>query len=340
MELSKRIQAFLDLKNCIQNYLEEENSENNHFNYLDEKIKWAEIKNPWFTNEFILKSLIGIEQIIPNDLENIINENYEFNRIDKNVGVISAGNIPLAGFHDFMCVILSGNNYFGKLSHKDDVLLPALSYILCDLHPELNGKISFEEGMLKNMDAYITSGSNNSSRYFDSYFGKYPNIIRKNRNGVVILNGAEDESQLDSLMDDVFSYFGKGCRSVSKILVPHDYNFEKLHASLQKKSHFLSHVKYYNNYIYQKTILALAQRQFMDLESALLVEQKELITPVGTLAYELYSDNDELSEILERDKSQIQCIVGQGHLEFGKAQSPQFLDFADDIDTLKFLGNL
>jgi len=249
-----------------------------------------------------------------------------------------AGNIPLVGFHDFLCVFISGHKALIKPSSKDQVLIKHLIDKLGDWDEETKSLVSFSD-MLKGCDAYIATGSNNSSRYFDYYFGKYPNIIRRNRTSVAILTGEETKEELGKLADDVYQYFGLGCRNVTKIYVPKDYDFIPLLESFKKYNYLADHFKYKNNYDYNLALHLLNKKYYMTNDSILLIEEPAIFSPISQLNYEFYSDNDDLAE-KSAPVQDLQCVVGKGFIAFGQAQSPAITDYADGIDTLAFLSEL
>jgi hypothetical protein len=256
----------------------------------------------------------------------------------KNVGVVMAGNIPLVGFHDFLCVFISGHRQTIKLSSKDSVLLKHLVDRLLEWEPSLSASISFSE-MLRKCDAYIATGSNNSSRYFEYYFGKYPSVIRRNRTSAAVLTGEETADELESLSDDVQSYFGLGCRNVTKLYVPRGYDFLPLLEALRKYQFFFEHNKYRNNYDYQLAIYLMNNQFYMTNDSIVLLEQKDLFSPIGTVYYEFYESDSDLQASL-KGNPEIQCITGRSGLPFGTSQSPALEDYADGVDTLAFLSTL
>lgn len=253
----------------------------------------------------------------------------------KTVGLVMAGNIPLVGFHDLLCVFLSGHRAQIKLSSKDKVLLWHLVQQLYDWEPAVQKCISFGE-ILKGCDAYIATGSNNSARYFDYYFAKYPHIIRRNRTSVAILTGYESSIELEQLADDVNLYFGLGCRNVTRLFVPHQYNFEPLLQAMNKYHYFIDHNKYKNNYDYQLAIQLLNNQYYMTNGSVLLVANESLFSPISQLHYSFYDDEGLLAEALKED-SNVQCIVGIEYTPFGQAQFPALTDYADGVDTMQFL---
>ncbi len=257
----------------------------------------------------------------------------------KTIGLVMAGNIPLVGFHDWLCIFLSGHRALVKTSSKDSVLIKHIISKMATWDPEAGNQTRFSE-MLKGCDAYIATGSNNSARYFEYYFSKYPSIIRRNRTSVAILDGKETEEDLDKLADDVHLYYGLGCRNVTKIWVPAGYDFVPMLNAFKKYSDFADHNKYKNNYDYQLAIALLNNQYYMTNGSVLLIENESVFSPISQLNYSYYSNN--LSGIVAglQNNNDIQCVIGNGWLPFGKAQSPALTDFADGVDTMEFLGGV
>lgn len=252
-----------------------------------------------------------------------------------------AGNIPGVGFHDLMCVLISGNIAVVKLSSSDSFFSKWLIDRLVQVAPEFENYIQIEE-MLKGMDAYIATGSDNSARYFNYYFGKYPSIIRANRTSVAILTGDESEAELDKLGWDIFLYFGLGCRNVSKIFVKNINQLQHFLDVMEKYNWVANNHKYLNNYEYNKSIYLVNRELHLDNGFLLMKESKELVSPIGVLFYEIYQSQAELSELLQANESKIQCVVGDpqkyhGAIKFGEAQYPKPWDYADKVDTMKFL---
>jgi hypothetical protein len=302
----------------------------------------AENVNSWFTREFIDLSVAAIAtQFLDAQKLQHFAQKYsvpEELTVPKTVGIVMAGNIPLVGFHDFLCVFLSGHRARIKSSSKDPILLPHLTDKLIEWEPELVEDIVFSE-MLKNCDAYIATGSNNTARYFDFYFSRYPHIIRRNRSSVAVLTGHESATDLEALSDAINLYFGLGCRNVTKLYVPEGYNFEPLVRSLDKYRHFIDHNKYHNNYDYQLAIALIDHRYYMTNGSVLLIENGNIFSPISQLNYELYADRESLIADLSTNDD-IQCITGNGLLPFGQTQQPSLTDYADKIDTMEFLITL
>ena len=310
--------------------------------WADEKHK-ASLANPWFTDEFIDLAAKNIALQFLNK-QKLADWSALYNikeKKAKEIGIVMAGNIPLVGFHDLLSIFISGNKARIKASSKDDILIKHLVKKLKELtaaNPEINDLIVFEE-MLKGCNAYIATGSNNSARYFEYYFSKYPHIIRRNRTSVAILDGNETTEELEKLADDVHLYFGMGCRNVTKIYVPEGYDFLNMLSVFKKYNYFKDHHKYKNNYDYNLALHILNGKFYMANESIILLENSSFFSPISQLNYEFYDDKN---SILERLKSsdELQCIVGHGQIPFGEAQNPSLTDYADGIDTLNFLTNL
>jgi hypothetical protein len=302
----------------------------------------AEQENAWFTSEFIDLSTKAIAHTFLN--KKVLQElsmRYglpEQNPNPRNVGIVMAGNIPLVGFHDWLCVFVSGHHSVIKTSSKDEALITHLLKKLGEMDPAVNENTRIAS-MLKGCDAYIATGSNNSAGYFDYYFGKYPNIIRRNRTSAAVLSGQETRAELDKLADDIFLYFGLGCRNVTKLYVPDGYDFLPLLAALRKFDYLADHHKYKNNYDYNLAIHLLNKKVYMSTPALLLVEEDSNFSPISQLNYAYYSPGENIKDIL-RSSSDIQCIVAHDEVPFGQAQCPSVTDYADAVDTMAFLKNL
>jgi hypothetical protein len=315
---------------------------------LSDEPAWQEIKqkagleNPWFSFEFtgLASKNIAAHFLQKNILEEWVSHNKipYVNNSPRNVGVVMAGNIPLVGFHDFLCVFITGHGLRIKASAKDKVLIKHLAGKLTEWEPACGGLICFEE-MLKGCDAYIATGSNNSSRYFEYYFQKFPRIIRKNRTSVAIISGMETPEELGQLADDVHLYFGLGCRNVTKIYVPEGYDFIPLLTAFRKYDYFIQHHRYKNNYDYNLALLILNKKYYMTNESVLLVEDAHLFSPISQLNYEFYTSKDKVLAILNQSDA-VQAIVGSGFLPYGQSQNPSVTTYADGVDTIQFLCGL
>jgi len=263
----------------------------------------------------------------------------------KTIGVVMAGNIPLVGFHDLLCVLLSGNKALIKLSSKDDKLMKYISAQIVTIQPQFSGMIEFADIYLQNFDAIIATGSNNTSRYFEYYFAKYPNIIRKNRSSVAVLTGSETDADLHNLADDIFVYFGLGCRNVSKLYLPMGFDISRIFRSFEHYSFVLDNTKYANNYDYHKAIFLVNQEPFLDNNFVILKEDQRITSPVAIVYFEYYTNLQTLMQNLELLRDQLQCIVGNETIAsdiipFGKSQKPELFNYADNVDTMKFLLSL
>jgi len=302
----------------------------------------AHLQNSWFTPEFIDLATNNIAHtFLQKEALTAWVKQYqvpEENPHPKNAGIIMAGNIPLVGFHDFLCVFISGHRQTIKPSSKDDVLIKHLVQQLYTWDEATGELIVFAE-MLKNCNAYIATGSNNSARYFEYYFSKYPHIIRRNRTSVAVLTGSETPKELEQLADDVYQYFGLGCRNVTKLYVPEQYDFIPLLDAFKKYDYLIENHKYKNNYDYILTVLILNKQYYMSNQSILLNENKALFSPIGQLNYEYYKDAAETAASL-KENNDVQCIVGKSYMPFGRAQQPSLTDYADGVDTMKFLLDL
>lgn len=302
--------------------------------------------NPWFTRENIISAFQSIAaSLTPDKIRKwFLSYGESLSEEPKNkVAVIMAGNIPMVGFHDLLCVLVSGNIFVGKLSSQDKFLLPAITEELIMINPLWKQYIVFTEDFLKDFDKVIATGSNNSSRYFDYYFGRYPHIIRKNRNSIAILTGDESHEELKLLAGDIFQYFGLGCRNVTKIFIPEKYDLSILENALVfYKNRLYNHNKFMNNYDYHKSIFLMNSIPYLDFGYCLLREDASIHSPISVILYQYYNSITDVLEIIEDTRDQIQCIVSKDNLipqgiSFGQSQKPELWDYADGIDTLQFL---
>ncbi|HEY8781300.1 MAG TPA: acyl-CoA reductase [Mucilaginibacter sp.] len=301
--------------------------------------------NAWFTPESVLQAVTAIGNMLnPQALETWIDKyRISQNQSSKRVGLILAGNIPLVGFHDVLCVLISGHHALIKASSQDTRLIKHVLEMLAAIDSNFTYQYSFVE-RLENFDAVIATGSNNTSRYFEYYFGKVPNIIRKNRNSLALLTGAETQEQLFALGHDIFDYYGLGCRNVSKLLVPEGYNFNFFFESIEAYQPIINHHKYNNNYDYNKSIYLVNSDKHFDNGFLLLKEDERLASPLAVLYYGYYKDLKSAQNQLKADSDKIQCVVSMASLQvktqvvdFGMSQQPMLWDYADGVDTMDFL---
>lgn len=309
---------------------------------LNQLIAGAYIYNGWFIKEFVEEAIVNISCILDKKSVDDFTKNIPEPKQQKTVAIIMAGNIPMVGFHDLMCVLLSGHKALLKLSSDDNVLMPFFIKLLEYYEPAISENIKFSEGKLANFDAVIATGSNNTAAHFQYYFGKYPNIIRKNRTSVAVLTGNETEADLKNLGRDIFLYFGLGCRNVSKLLVPKNYSFDKVFEAVYDYKFAVDNKKYGNNYDYNRAIYLLNMEKFLDNNFLMIKEDKGLFSPVSVLYYQEFESEKELEQYLTDNKESLQCIVGKGarKVPFGYSQQPVITEYADGVNTLDFLVNL
>jgi len=315
------------------------------FEGFKHQLKIAQENNSWFTKENILFSIESWATALTSENISkwISTETLGKNDV-KLVAIVMAGNIPLVGFHDFLSVLISGHSVIVKQSSNDKHLLPFLAKYLEYITPELKGKITFTEEKLTNFDAVIATGSTNTARYFEHYFKDKPNIIRKNRNSVAIITGNESEEELTNLSTDIFQYFGLGCRSVSKIFIPKNYNFDAFFKGMYVQHKHINNAKYANNYDYNKAVYLMSEFDILENGFLMIKEDQSYSSPIATVFYEYYDQLEELKLKLIADKDKIQCIVANGfsddEITFGQTQHPQLWEYADGINTLEFLSTI
>jgi len=329
MNLQQRIQAFSKLGIYISECISTTESNTDFLKVL----RKAESQNPWFTNINSTQAFFGISKMLEEKQLHSWIQNYIFiEKSPKTIAVIMAGNIPMVGFHDALCVLITGNNLLAKLSSKDSVFMHFLFQKLIEIEPEFDTFITIEEGFVTDFDAIITTGSNNSSRYFEYYFNSYPHIIRKHRNSIGVIIGNEDKETLQKFGSDILLYFGLGCRNISKLYIPEDFDISQIIDCFQPYETLVAHNKYMNNYEYNGFLL--------------FKEDFAISSPLAVVYYEKYSNFAELQTYITMNTDVIQCIVckddafNKKNIEPGDTQSPNVWDYADDIDTILFLLNL
>jgi hypothetical protein len=308
---------------------------------FSELVERVHVFNPWFTPRFVRESMKGLSTwLCEEELSNWL-VNYSFTNCPKRIGLIMAGNIPLVGFHDFLSVIMSGNIAVCKLSSTDNKLWPMLFKTLSTMDMRFDDLYEVNQGKLGQVDAVIATGSDNSARYFDHYFSKYPNIIRKNRTTVAVLTGEETEEDMKRLGHDIFLYFGLGCRNVSTILTPQDFDINKLFKGIYDYADIImNHHKYINNFDYNRAVYLLNQEDVLENGFALVRFTNELHSPLSVINCLTYSNQKDIDSFLDKHKEQIQVVIGKAYVPFGVAQRPSLTDYADNIDTMAFLNSL
>lgn len=316
-----------------------------YFEKFKDLLQLSQSHNGWFTPEQVYFAVQSwSEALTESNLDKWLSA-YDFSNVkSKTVGLILAGNIPLVGFHDFLSVLISGHKALVKLSSNDQHLIKFLADYLISAEPKLADYITITDGKMENFDAVIATGSNNTARYFEFYFKDKPSIIRKNRNSVAVLNGNETHEELVQLGEDIFRYFGLGCRNVSKLFVPKDYDFAKFFESMYTYKEVIFYEKYSNNYDYNKAVFLMSNFKLLDNEFLTIKEDTSYASPISSVFYEYYDDVADLQQRLENDADQIQCIVSNklipNSLPFGETQKPKLWDYADNVDTLLFLTTL
>ncbi len=350
MTLNDRIIAFSELGNFLSQFIEGATSQKANVLYNKEFFdlflslcEGAQHKNGWFLPEQVyFATQQWAKALEKSNLTNWLSV-YDIPTINdpKTIGIIMAGNIPLVGFHDLLCILMSGQKVLIKPSSNDSKLITTICDYLTKVNSEFKNYIHFTEGKLENYDAIIATGSNNTARYFEYYFKNKPHIIRKNRNSLAVLTGNETKNQLIALGEDIFRYYGLGCRSVSKLFIPKDYNFDLFFNAMFTYQDLIKHEKYTNNYDYNKAVYLMSQFKLLDNGFLILKEDKSYSSPISSLFYEHYEHYDDLKNKFITDDEHIQCIVNYPesikNVEFGNTQTPHLSDYADGIDTIDFL---
>ncbi len=336
MNIETRIKAFVKLGEQLQQYLDTPTA----YPILDQAIEKSAEANPWFIPQF---EISAIENIIPWLTESKLKEwvkEYCCPENSASIGVIMAGNIPLVGFHDYLSTLICGHRLFAKLSGKDRHLLPTITQMLTAIEPEFAQRIKFVSELPEQIDAFIATGSDNTARYFNYYYKNKPRIIRQNRNSVAILNGDETEQELEGLSKDICMYFGLGCRNVSKIYIPHKNILSRLQKAVTEFNWMLGNRFYANNISFQKARLKTLETPFNEAGPLLFIESNSLNSPIGVLNFEVYTDIESVNKKLKFEKENIQCIINKKNknaLPLGESQRPKLDEYADGVDTMKFL---
>ena len=347
-----KINCFIELGNFLRQFSDGQNIKSdavlNNDVFFDDfvsLIALSQSHNGWFTSEQVYFSIKSWANALTQENSSKWLAAYNFTeKVPKTVGLILAGNIPLVGFHDFLSVLISGNKVLVKTSSNDQKLLPFLANYLISIDNDFQNYISFVDGKLENFDAIIATGSNNTARYFEYYFKDKPSIIRKNRNSVALLNGKETTEDLKNLGEDIFRYFGLGCRNVSKLFVPRGYKFDTFFESIFEFQNVIHYEKYANNYDYNKAVFLMSNFKLLDNGFLTIKEDESYSSPISSVFYEFYDDLHDVQTKLKADADKIQCIVSNdlisGSITFGQTQNPQLWDYADNVDTMSFLNSL
>lgn len=352
MILEQKKNAFVALGDFIRQFATEDFEYNNDvlkneefFSNFAMIIEQAQNHNGWFTKDQVVFALKSWSKALTQTNLNQWLSNYNLDVEPlKTVGLILAGNIPMVGFHDVISVLISGNKALIKTSSNDQLIIPFLLKYLVAVEPEFESRIEFTKQGFENFDAVIATGSNNTARYFEYYFRKVPNIIRKNRNSVAVLTGNESKEELQALGRDILTFYGLGCRSISKLFVPIDYNFTAFFEAIYEYSEVIKYERYANNYDYNKAVYLMSNFKILDNGFLTIREDESYASPISSVFYEFYDNENQLLKKLENDREKIQCVVSnlpiENKIAFGETQNPQLWDYADGIDTMKFLLSL
>ncbi len=350
LQIEKK-KCFIELGTFLRQFSLDANTKNEQalhndlfFDSFVSLLELSQSHNGWFTPDQVYFAVQSWAEALTEEHLNSWLSKYAFDSNQystKTVGLILAGNIPLVGFHDFLSVLISGHNVLVKTSSNDQHLIKFLANYLIAVDSRIADYITFTDGKLEHFDAVIATGSNNTARYFDYYFKDKPSIIRKNRNSVALLNGTESHEDLVGLGEDIFRYFGLGCRNVSKLFVPKGYNFDAFFKAIYEQRDVIYYEKYANNYDYNKAVFLMSNFQLLDNEFLTIKEDSSYSSPISSVFYEYYDDLEVIKQQLKNDADQIQCIVSKNLVEnsipFGQTQKPKLWDYADNVDTLKFL---
>ncbi|GIV26575.1 MAG: acyl-CoA reductase [Bacteroidia bacterium] len=332
--------AFIQLSDILEKYLN--NQPTPYHELIQHSIKQAEIQNPWFIEKFVKTMLSHIQDITSNSSIEAYSANIQPTNSPKKVLVIAAGNIPMVSFRDVMDVLLSGHYLIFKPSSKDSVLMKMILHILMDLNPDIKNKVVIKENTITKNDinAVIATGTNNTAMHFQYYFSDKPKIIRNNRTSIAILDNSEADEELKKLADDILLYFGLGCRNVSKIFIPKNFDIQRIFKAVYDYGFVMQHHKYMNNYDYYRSIYLLNKEPFLENNFLIIKESEQLHAPVANLFYQYYSDISEVNSYISQHQNDIQTIIGKKYTPLGNAQFPSLSDFADGINTIEFLMEL
>ncbi|WP_028889705.1 acyl-CoA reductase [Tenacibaculum ovolyticum] len=350
--IQNRISAFIELGKFLSQFTEANTIQKDNIQFNDlffdgfkHQLKISEENNKWFTKQNLMFAMQSwSEALTKENIQQWISNESLGNNNSKKVAIIMAGNIPLVGFHDFLSVLISGHTVLVKQSSNDKHLLPFLAKYLEYVEPKLKGNIVFTEEKIEGFDAVIATGSNNTARYFEYYFKNKPSIIRKSRNSVAVLTGNETKEDFENLSNDIFRYFGLGCRSVSKLYVPKNYDFDAFFKGMYNQHEIINNAKYANNYDYNKTVYLMSEFDILENGFLMIKEDESYSSPIASVFYEYYDNTDDLKIKLWEDREKIQCVVARDFIEneiaFGQTQHPKLWDYADGVNTLAFLSKI
>lgn len=346
MNLQQRISTFVQLGKIFGHAAKDEawpgfdcGLAESEYDAFVAKKQLGQVQNQWFTQENINLALSGLAKMLDEEHLRQWTNNYvisdDFQQ--KNVGIIMAGNIPLVGFHDLLAASIAGYAVKAKLSSDDTALMAGAIQVLALLNEELGAKIEIVERKLADYQLVIATGSNNSARYFEQYFGHVPLLIRKNRTSIAVISGDETEDELKALGADIFTYFGLGCRNVSRLFIPRDFEIDRFFGAMMPWNEVVNHHKYANNYDYNKAVWLLNNENLLDNGFMLLKEDNDLYAPTASIYYSRYQKREEVDAFVKKHKNEVQCVVSKNQIPFGEAQNPNVWDYADGVDTIEWL---
>lgn len=328
----------LQVLNSLREYLKNIDSDEKEELFLS-----SGNENPWFdtpTMEHAFNGIIGLLEQKP--LEGLVNKYGE--GTPKVLGIVCAGNLPGVGFQDIVLSFLFSKKTIVKLSSSDAYFIKYLVGRMSFFNAEVDNQIEFvEQIVLDGLDGVIATGSDNTARYFEKYFSKVPSVIRKNRTSIAVLNGKESAEELKELGKDIFTYYGLGCRNVSKLLVPKGYDFVNFLDNMEGYQRVTFNHRYANNYDYNRSIYLVNREAHFDNGFLMLREAKELVSPISVLFYEYYDSENEVLSYIREHKEKIQVVVSntiEGAVPLGQAQKPSITDFPDNVNVVEFILSL
>ncbi len=322
--MNNLIDIFAELGQRLRNFGHDEHSQR--------VLMDAIAQNEWFTEKEVHRAIDAIcEEFL--DREKLIAwlKEYPQTTPQRNVAIIMAGNIPLVGFFDLMCVLVCGHRAYIKPSSKDRVLTGYITELLRDIHPTIPIH-NYDESLT--YDAIIATGGAQAEEYFQRRYSSIPALIRGSRHSAAVLTGEESEQELLGLQEDIFTYSGLGCRNVSLIFLPRG---KQLKLRTPKMNPM-----YHGNYLHCKAMRQMMGHKFLDTGECILVEECNFSQNISQINYCYYNDIEEVRYWLAQHDNKLQCIVSREPLhprvvDFGRAQYPTLTDYADGVDVMKFL---
>ncbi len=308
--------------------------------YIPQRVAALAIQNnPWFTDFYIAQSLKAIQHWLHEETLRRYLLACPPAQAAKTIGIITAGNVPLVGFHDVMTALLCGHIAWVRASHQDRVLLEWVLQQWVELLPALAQRIAFVQAM-ERVDFLLATGSNNTARHLHAQHTHIPRLIRHNRFSVALLDGSESDAQLQSLNDDIFLYNGLGCRNVSNVLATPDFDLERWIQILNEYPAERLNVLYLEKLTWERARMDLLMQPCIPTKNVLIKHSNALdFARMGVIYLIRVKSVSEAEKIIREHENHIQCVVNLD-TETGKTQIPALNDFADDIDTLTLFSKL